>query len=137
MTEKQLCRRTGLDSETVLRLHQLGLVPAWVSLDRPQRGRWRIFGSEAVVLGSIGALFLTLGARNAAECAGIIARLLSLPQAEHEAFLEAAAVAKYPGGRIEWAADASQLPRTEHIEPNAVVRLADAIHVVATGPPGR
>jgi len=127
MNEKQVCTQTGLGSEALLRLHRLRVIPAWASIDRPQRGRWRIFSSEAPRLGGIAAVFLALGARNAAEAAGLIARIQALPGEQRDPFLTRAVVARYPGGRIEWASSADDLPRSDQLEPEVVVGLAEVL----------
>jgi hypothetical protein len=127
MNEKQVCARTGLGSETLLRLHRLRVIPAWASLARPQRGKWRIFGAESTLLCRIAAIFLALGARNAAEAAGLLAHLEALPISERDAFLTGAVVARYPGGRIEWASSAAALPRSDRLKPEVVIGLAEAL----------
>jgi hypothetical protein len=102
MTERQLCEQTNLDPETVLRLHRLGLAPAWASLDRPQRGCWRIFSSEAPLLCGIAAAFVRAGG-SAVDAATLLATLRSIPADERAEILHAAVIVRWPGTcRLDW-----------------------------------
>jgi site-specific recombinase XerD len=111
MIQKEICARTGLNPETVLRLDQVGLVPAWANLGRPQRGRWRIFDSGAPLLFGIAAAFVRAGG-SAVDAAMLLATLRGIPAEERAEILRAAVIVRWPGTcRLDWFACEAAVPR--------------------------
>jgi hypothetical protein len=111
MIQKEICARTGLDPETVLRLDQVGLVPAWASLDRAQRGKWRIFDSGAPLLCRTAAAFVGAGG-SAVDAAMLLATLRSIPLDDRAQLLRRAVIARWPGTcRLDWFASREAVPQ--------------------------
>jgi hypothetical protein len=111
MTERQLCIYSGLDASTALRLHRLRLVPAWASIDRPQRGKWRLYASDAPLLCGVAAAFIRAGGA-AVDAASLLATLRDLSPADRARLLRRAVIARWPGTcRLDWFASEEAVPR--------------------------
>jgi len=125
LTQKELAERSGLDVGTVLRLAQLKLLPEQ-SIPRPQRGRWRIFGSEALLLARVAAAYTQLGAP-AVDAAPLLLTLLAMPESERAAYAARTILVRYARGtmRVDFVTE-GKLPGFLNIDP-LTVPLTDLI----------
>ena len=105
MTEKRLAQISGLDATTILRLTQAGLIPA-LSIPRPQRGFWRIYGRESILLAKVAAAFVALGA-SAVDASSLLLALQATPLHEREAFVQRVVLVRYArwSRRLDWFLD--------------------------------
>lgn len=135
MTEAHLARVTGLTPYTLLRLHALGLLPAWCRLPRPGRGGWMIYSLAEVLLAKVAHAFTRLGAA-ASDAAPLLLVLRSLPLSEREALVDRTVLVRWAAGttRLDFHLE-GEIPVIPGVEP-LLFRLRDLLSDDAAEPQG-
>ena len=119
MTEKELAKRSKLSDPTVLRLTELGLFDA-LSVPRPQRGFWRIYGEESLLLARVAAAWVALGA-SAVDASSLLVALRSMRVRDRESFVARVILVRYArwSTRVDWFLE-EDLPRYPNVDPFCV-----------------